>query len=136
MRRPVAQDVTATGRFPRIARAMVPVTILSLRSPDLAGTGEVVATYPTRRLPHSAPSVIRAPGWRSACVLRERARWSRTSRLAADTELRAVVQAKLELEWGPEQISGWLRSTSPDRLAWHVCHEPCTERSITAARAV
>jgi len=54
---------------------------------------------------------------------RERARRGRTPRLAADPELRAVVQAKLELEWSPEQISGWLRTTYPDRLDWHVCHE-------------
>ena len=40
-----------------------------------------------------------------------------------DAELRELVQAKLELEWSPEQISGWLRLTHPDRPSWQVCHE-------------
>jgi IS30 family transposase len=34
-----------------------------------------------------------------------------------------VVQAKLEQEWSPEQIAGYLRTTFPDRLSWHLCHE-------------
>jgi IS30 family transposase len=54
---------------------------------------------------------------------RERARRIRPSRLAVDGELRAVVQEKLEQEWSPEQISGWLRLTHPDRPSWKLCHE-------------
>ena len=40
-----------------------------------------------------------------------------------DPELKSLVQQKLELEWSPEQISAWLRSSHPDRRSWHVCHE-------------
>jgi IS30 family transposase len=54
---------------------------------------------------------------------RERARRPRQGRLLADLELRAVVPAKLELEWSPEQIAGWLRREHADRPHWHVCHE-------------
>ena len=54
---------------------------------------------------------------------RERARRTRPARLAVDAELRELVQAKLELEWSPEQISGWLRLTHPDRPSWRLCHE-------------
>lgn len=54
---------------------------------------------------------------------RERARRPRRGRLIADHDLRHEVQSKLELEWSPEQIAGWLRSTFPDRPAWHLCHE-------------
>ena len=54
---------------------------------------------------------------------RERARRPRRGRLLADAGLRAEVQAKLELEWGPEQIAAHLRRAYPDRPAWHVCHE-------------
>jgi IS30 family transposase len=54
---------------------------------------------------------------------RERARRPRRGRLLVDQELRAHVEAKLELEWSPEQIAGWLRTTFPDRPDWHVCHE-------------
>jgi IS30 family transposase len=54
---------------------------------------------------------------------RERARRPRHSRLRADPELRALVQAKLELEWSPEQIAAWIRVTLPGQPAWHLCHE-------------
>ncbi len=54
---------------------------------------------------------------------RERARRPRRGRLLGDAVLRAEVQAKLELEWSPEQIAAWLRLTYPDRPRWHVCHE-------------
>jgi IS30 family transposase len=40
-----------------------------------------------------------------------------------DLPLRALVQAKLELEWSPEQIAAWLRTTFPDRPDRHLCHE-------------
>jgi IS30 family transposase len=40
-----------------------------------------------------------------------------------DPLLCAEVQAKLELEWSPEQISAHLRRAFPERPAWHVCHE-------------
>ena len=54
---------------------------------------------------------------------RERARRLRRARLAQDAQLRDEVQAKLELEWSPEQIAAWLRATYPERVSWHVCHE-------------
>jgi IS30 family transposase len=54
---------------------------------------------------------------------RERARRPRSGRLLADGELRSLVQAKLELEWSPEQIAAWLRRTYPEQPRWHVCHE-------------
>jgi IS30 family transposase len=43
--------------------------------------------------------------------------------LATHPALRAVVAAKLALEWSPEQIAGWLRQTYPDQPAMHVSHE-------------
>src|SRR5262249_31980703 len=54
---------------------------------------------------------------------RERARRPRRGRLRTDAELRAQVQAKLELEWSPEQIAAWLHAAYPGRPGWHVCHE-------------
>src|SRR3954454_13629461 len=39
---------------------------------------------------------------------RERLRRPRRGRLLVDYELRAQVEAKLELEWSPEQIAAWL----------------------------
>ncbi len=54
---------------------------------------------------------------------RMRARRPKRTRLIFDAELRAEVQAKLELEWSPEQIANHLRTAFPDRPGWHVCHE-------------
>ncbi len=51
---------------------------------------------------------------------RERARRVRACWLARDVLLREQVQAKLELEWSPEQIAAWLRATYPGQPSWHV----------------
>jgi transposase, IS30 family len=54
---------------------------------------------------------------------RERARRPKRGRLLAHPGLRAAVQARLELEWSPEQIAAWLRAAYPAQPSWHVCHE-------------
>jgi len=54
---------------------------------------------------------------------RERLRRPRRGRLLIDQQLRELVEAKLELEWSPEQIAAWLRVAFPDQPQWHVCHE-------------
>jgi IS30 family transposase len=53
----------------------------------------------------------------------QRARRPRRGRLLQDEALRIEVQAKLELEWSPEQIAAYLRRSWPHRPGWHVCHE-------------
>ncbi|MFI9825899.1 IS30 family transposase [Streptomyces sp. NPDC052013] len=50
-------------------------------------------------------------------------RTSKRAKLAADPELKAEVQAKLDLEWSPEQIASHLRNRWPDRPERHLCHE-------------
>lgn len=45
------------------------------------------------------------------------------SRLAQDSELRAVVQDRLELEWSPKQIAARLAEVFPDRPDRQLCHE-------------
>jgi transposase, IS30 family len=52
-----------------------------------------------------------------------RARRIRQARLARDQALRQVAQAKLGVEWSPQQIAAHLRVAYPDRPNWHVCHE-------------
>jgi IS30 family transposase len=44
-------------------------------------------------------------------------------KLAVNGRLRAVVEDKLELEWSPEQISGWLVEAFPDEPEMRVSHE-------------
>jgi IS30 family transposase len=52
-----------------------------------------------------------------------RMRRPKPSKLAACVRLRAVVEAKLELRWSPQQISGWLVETFPDDPEMRVSHE-------------
>jgi IS30 family transposase len=47
----------------------------------------------------------------------------KASKLATCPRLRAVVEAKLELRWSPQQISGWLVETFPDDPEMRVSHE-------------
>jgi IS30 family transposase len=86
-----------------------------------------------RRL-HRAPSTISREVTRNgdarryrACtadrVALVRARRPKVAKLAACPRLRAVVEAKLELRWSPQQISGWLVGEFPDDLEMRVSHE-------------
>jgi IS30 family transposase len=47
----------------------------------------------------------------------------KTSKIAADSELRSFIQTHLELRWSPEQISRALPNAFPDRPEMHVVHE-------------
>ncbi|MER6695249.1 IS30 family transposase [Streptomyces minutiscleroticus] len=58
----------------------------------------------------------------------------RRVKLAADPELRAEVQAKLALEWSPEQIAAHLRALWPDRPERHLCHETIYRALYQGAR--
>ena len=54
--------------------------------------------------------------------------WKRALRpkpckLAVHARLRQAVAKKLQLDWSPEQISGWLKRTFPQSEALHVSHE-------------
>jgi transposase, IS30 family len=62
------------------------------------------------------------PTWRTAARV---SAWSarRGVRVATESGLREAIQEKLNLEWSPEQIAGWLRTEYPDRPRWHLCHE-------------
>jgi IS30 family transposase len=52
----------------------------------------------------------------------DRARRPKARRLE-DDELRAVIEAWLQLHWSPQQIARRLVSDFPDRPSWHVSHE-------------
>jgi IS30 family transposase len=53
----------------------------------------------------------------------DRARRPKSSKLAVNDELRVVVEAKLELDWSPEQIARWLRREYPNNSEMWVSHE-------------
>lgn len=52
-----------------------------------------------------------------------RARRPKSAKLVLSPKLRAVVEAKLELRWSPQQISAWLAMTYPDDKEVHVSHK-------------
>ena len=52
-----------------------------------------------------------------------RARRPKASKLASNARLRAIVEAKLELKWSPEQIAAWLGRTYPGDEAMRISHE-------------
>ncbi|MBU2677586.1 MAG: IS30 family transposase, partial [Gammaproteobacteria bacterium] len=53
----------------------------------------------------------------------ERAQRPKTCKLAANRALACIVASKLQLEWAPEQIAGWLKRTYPGDEAYQVSHE-------------
>jgi|SRR5579871_5783998 len=61
-----------------------------------------------------------------------RARRPKRAKLAMAPELCAVVEAKLALRWSPQQISGWLSETFPDRPEMRVARDDL----LVAVRAV
>src|SRR5262249_58391368 len=57
-------------------------------------------------------------------------------RLAAVPRLRTVVAEKVEQDWSPEQIAGWLRHTFPADEQVHVSHETIYRSLFIQARGV
>ncbi len=51
----------------------------------------------------------------------EKAGRAKTPILARHPELEDLVQKKLQLDWSPEQMAGWLRVSHPERTNWHLC---------------
>lgn len=53
----------------------------------------------------------------------DQARRPKRCKLAESQELADLVAGKLQLEWSPEQIAGWLRHMFPRSEGYHVSHE-------------
>ena len=64
------------------------------------------------------PPEVLARAWNAECNSS-----AKPSKLAVCARLRVVVEAKLELRWSPQQISGWLVETFPDDPEMRVSHE-------------
>jgi IS30 family transposase len=67
---------------------------------------------------------------------RKRALRPKRCKLAAHARLRQAVAKKLQLDWSPEQISGWLKRTFPQSEALHVSHETIYRSLYVQARGV
>ena len=66
----------------------------------------------------------------------DRALRPKTCKLARHEELRQLVAAKLNDNWSPEQIAGWLKHTYPDDEAHQVSHETIYRSLFVQARGV
>ena len=53
----------------------------------------------------------------------DRATRPKTCKLAENRALARIVAGKLQLEWAPEQIAGWLKRRYPGDEAYQVSHE-------------
>ena len=96
---------------------------------------------------HRAPSTISRELRRNGGLERYRAAaadqraWDRALRpkpckLARHDQLRQLVAARLEDNWSPEQIAGWLEHTYPDDEAYQVSHETIYRSLFVQARGV
>jgi len=64
----------------------------------------------------------------------ERAKRPKTCKLTENRALARIVATKLQMQWGPEQIAGWLRRMYPDNEAYQVSHETIYKSLFIQAR--
>lgn len=64
----------------------------------------------------------------------EHARRPKICKLVENRALARIVGSKLQLEWSPEQISGWLKCTYPDDENYQVSHETIYRSLFIQAR--
>ena len=92
-----------------------------------------------------APSTVSREISRNGGIRRYRAAkanqaaWDRATRpkrckLVTNRPLARIVTRKLQLEWSPEQIAGWLKRTYPDNEDDHVSHETIYKSLFIQAR--
>lgn len=66
----------------------------------------------------------------------DRALRPKPCKLASHGQLRRIVAGRLEQNWSPQQIAGWLRRTYPDDEACRVSHETIYRSLFVQARGV
>ncbi len=64
----------------------------------------------------------------------DRAHRPKTCKLADNRALARVVASKLQLEWAPDQIAGWLKRTYADDVSMQVSHETIYKTLFIQAR--
>jgi IS30 family transposase len=64
----------------------------------------------------------------------QRALRPKTCKLVATPVLAKLVAAKLQLEWSPQQVAGWLKRTWPGNEGFHVSHETIYRTLFIQAR--
>jgi hypothetical protein len=64
----------------------------------------------------------------------DRARRPKACKLVEHRTLAHMVAGKLQLQWSPQQIAGWLRRAYPDNEDYHVSHETIYRSLFIQAR--
>ena len=64
----------------------------------------------------------------------DRAHRPKTCKLKQNRELARIVASKLQLQWAPQQIAGWLKYTYPDDENYQVSHETIYRSLFIQAR--
>ena len=64
----------------------------------------------------------------------DRGRRPKTGKLTANRALARIVAGKLQLQWSPEQVAGWLKRTYPDDTSRQVSHETIYRSLFIQAR--
>jgi len=64
----------------------------------------------------------------------DRAQRPKTCKLAHNRALASIVAEKLQLQWSPKQIAGWLKRTYPDDETYQVSHETIYRTLFIQAR--
>ena len=64
----------------------------------------------------------------------DRGRRPKTGKLAQNRALARIVADKLQLQWSPEQVAGWLKRTYPDDTSRQVSHETIYRSLFIQAR--
>lgn len=64
----------------------------------------------------------------------DRGRRPKTGKLAQNRALARLVAGKLQLQWSPEQVAGWLKRTYPDDTSRQVSHETIYRSLFIQAR--
>ncbi|MEX0827558.1 MAG: IS30 family transposase [Haliea sp.] len=136
-----------TGGFMPAARTRAAITLCAAEREEISRG--ISAGLSIRRIASGlgrAPSTISREIKRNGGCERYRARiaderaWVRARRpkpclLACNGRLRRIVASKLELEWSPEQIAGWLKTTYSNETL-HVSHETIYKSLFIQARGV
>jgi IS30 family transposase len=97
-----------------------------------AGLGRAPSTVAREIEANGGRSNYRAARADRAAV--QRRRRPKPCKLAASPRLQAMVEAKLEKRWSPEQIAGWLKRTYPDEVELQVSHETIYRTLYVQAR--
>ena len=131
----IQQILAETGGIRPLQRCRAPRALTLSEREEISRsviTGESIRALATRlrRAPSTISREINRNGGREAyrAVQADQHAWVQARRpkrckLAENRELADLVASKLQLEWSPEQIAGWLRHTFPSSEEYHVSHE-------------